>query len=205
MGGMEERKSDDQGADKETNDGTCSTDSKNVDPNKKRGSYRDSVLRFGKDNDKTHSVGQEEGEDSIYEIMEDLEDDVVQDGKEEDPMNPVIPTSKEERLEWSKPWKGSLIIKLMGRRVGFKFLQTKLHKLWNPSGGMKITDMDNDYYLVSTPEIEQDAFGSWMHAKKTFRRTPARKETAPATRQPKNAVNGNHGNQGTKKSIKYLL
>ncbi|KAF7833012.1 uncharacterized protein G2W53_015345 [Senna tora] len=41
------------------------------------------------------------------------------------------------------------IIKLIGKKVGFCFLQARLQKMWNPKCGMLITDMDNDYYLVN--------------------------------------------------------
>ncbi|KAF7822535.1 receptor-like protein EIX1 [Senna tora] len=366
MDGVEEGMNGVQGADRITKQDRGPSNPSNVDSRTKRGSYRDSVLRFGGTNEDSSTEGQGDWNDSFNEAMDELEDEDSQEGKEDDPTNPIIPTTKEERLEWAKPWKGSLIIKLMGRRVGFKFLQTKLQKLWNPSGGMKITDMDNDYFLVrfamekdycyalhegpwlildhylvvqrwrpdfdpfedkfnriavwvrvpglpfeyynstflqrlgnkigrtlkidfntlrqqdenlvvergrfaricvevdlskqllakftlrkktrrieyeglhmicfscgvyghrkencplnkkeqvidlnkteqehhsnpveSVPEIVQETYGAWMHAKKTFRRPPAKKDAAPASRVAKNGSNGNNSNQGAKKS-----
>ena len=47
-----------------------------------------------------------------------------------------------------KPWKKTLIIKLLGRKVGFCMLETKLFQLWIRDGVMEITDLTNDYYLV---------------------------------------------------------
>ncbi|KAF7811664.1 putative ribonuclease H protein At1g65750 family [Senna tora] len=221
MGGVEERKSDDQGADKATNEGTFSADSKSVEPNVKRGSYRDSVLRFGKNNDSAQSESQEEGEDLMYEMMEDVEDDVVQEGKEEDPMNPnlVVERGRFARIcvevDLSKHLLAKFTLRKKTRRIEYEGLHMicfscgvyghrkencPLNKKEQVIDLNKTEEEIQPVLVVNAPEIEQDAFGSWMHAKKTFRRTPARKETVPATRQSKNAVNGNHGNQGTKQS-----
>ncbi|KAF7832007.1 uncharacterized protein G2W53_014340 [Senna tora] len=91
-------------------------DPRNKYPKTNGVSYRDSLLRFGKSNEGTSAEGQEHWKDAGNEMIDDLEDEVAHEGKEEDPTNSVILTTKEERLEWSKPWKGSLIIKLMRRR-----------------------------------------------------------------------------------------
>ncbi|KAF7827190.1 uncharacterized protein G2W53_018354 [Senna tora] len=111
-------------------------------------SYRDSLMTFsGAQQDQPGKEGTT-WETLNLDIIEDIDNEIVEEGGEEDPTNPVITASKEERIEWSKPWSGSLIIKLMGRRIGFKILYTKLQRLWNPKGDMKITDMNNDYFLV---------------------------------------------------------
>ncbi|KAF7832067.1 uncharacterized protein G2W53_014400 [Senna tora] len=103
----------DMGGSKEV---TGPLDPRNRYPKTNGVSYRDSLLRFGKSNEGTSAEGQEHWKDAGNEMIDNLKDEVAHEGKEEDPTNSVILTTKEERLEWSKPWKGSLIIKLMGRR-----------------------------------------------------------------------------------------
>ncbi|KAJ1377413.1 Ribonuclease H-like superfamily [Sesbania bispinosa] len=65
-----------------------------------------------------------------------------------DPLCPIAKLTKEEKKCICIPWKRSVIIKLMGKRIGFKMLQNRLSKLWQPSSGMEIIDLENDYFLV---------------------------------------------------------
>lgn len=41
---------------------------------------------------------------------------------------PMIPMSHEEYADWCQPWRLSLIVKVLGKKVGFKTLETKLHR-----------------------------------------------------------------------------
>lgn len=49
--------------------------------------------------------------------------------------------SEEEYKEWCKPWKGSLIVNVLRKRVGFKVMENKLNRDWAKSGPIKIIDM----------------------------------------------------------------
>ena len=42
----------------------------------------------------------------------------------------------------------SLIIKVLGKEVGYRLLFSKIQKMWNPKGSMEMIDMKNDYWLV---------------------------------------------------------
>lgn len=46
------------------------------------------------------------------------------------------------------PWRDALVIKLLGKFVGYRVLQERSQRLWNPSGGFDILDVDNGYYMV---------------------------------------------------------
>lgn len=72
---------------------------------------------------------------------------------------PEIPYTDEELEEWAKPWKNTLIVKVMGKRVNFRMLENKLRKEWVQHGTMSITDMAGDFYLVQLSDIED-----YMHA-----------------------------------------
>jgi hypothetical protein len=51
-------------------------------------------------------------------------------------------------MDWSKPWKHSLIVKVLGRNINFKVLENKLQKTWARSGTIQVSDMAENYYLV---------------------------------------------------------
>ena len=70
---------------------------------------------------------QEEDEEGNSEEDEEqtLEEDQDQDC-------PIIHVSKEEKRRVRKPWKKTLIIKLLGCNICFHFLQMKLKEKWKP-------------------------------------------------------------------------
>lgn len=83
--------------------------------------------------DKVMGIGMDvsmDGEDM------DLEDDVSDDDEdfEDDGEGPwfTMGMPKEEKIEAQRPWKLSLIIKLMGRRIDYQFLPRHLKTLWKP-------------------------------------------------------------------------
>lgn len=38
-------------------------------------------------------------------------------------------------------------MKLLGKRVGLRFFQNRLMKMWQPVGTMDVIDLENDYFL----------------------------------------------------------
>ncbi|KAJ1413531.1 Ribonuclease H-like superfamily [Sesbania bispinosa] len=61
---------------------------------------------------------------------------------------PTVKLSKEEKKGVRIPWRRALIVKLIGKRVGFCFMQGRLMKLWNPQRRMEVIDLDNDYSVI---------------------------------------------------------
>ena len=59
-----------------------------------------------------------------------------------------------------------LIIKLLGRRIGFKALESKLYQLWARDGIFEIIDLTHDYYMVKFSSYEDYEFaitgGPWL-------------------------------------------
>ncbi|KAG5225528.1 receptor protein [Salix suchowensis] len=64
------------------------------------------------------------------------------------------------------PWKQTLIIKLMGRKVGYMFFMQRLKNMWKLRGDFTLTDLGNDFYLAkfaNTEDREHVLFGRpWM-------------------------------------------
>ncbi|CAI0558565.1 unnamed protein product [Linum tenue] len=64
-----------------------------------------------------------------------------------------ISAQLKERL--CAPWKGTLVVRLLGRSVSYQYLCSQLRWRWRPSGTMEILDLNNSAFLVSLGN-EQD-------------------------------------------------
>ncbi|KAH1083258.1 hypothetical protein J1N35_023019 [Gossypium stocksii] len=42
----------------------------------------------------------------------------------------------------------TVVLKLLGRNIGFSVLQNKLYSMWKPSGPIHMMDIENGYFLV---------------------------------------------------------
>jgi hypothetical protein len=62
---------------------------------------------------------------------------------------PEFLLSKSEEKRIYRPWKRGIIVKLLGRRIGYKALETRLKQMWVKKGVINIIDLSNDYYLVT--------------------------------------------------------
>ncbi|KAJ1441649.1 hypothetical protein SESBI_01273 [Sesbania bispinosa] len=54
-----------------------------------------------------------------------------------DPLVPVINLSEEERAQIHIPWKRSILVKLLGKRLSLKYFHASLMKLWQPMAHME--------------------------------------------------------------------
>ncbi|KAK8513602.1 hypothetical protein V6N12_052779 [Hibiscus sabdariffa] len=43
----------------------------------------------------------------------------------------------------------TIVIKILGRRIGYTTLRNKLYEIWQPSQAFKLMDIENDYFLVT--------------------------------------------------------
>ncbi|XP_020228424.1 uncharacterized protein LOC109809499 [Cajanus cajan] len=64
------------------------------------------------------------------------------------------------------PWEKCLVIKLLGREVGFLTLRDRLPALWKAQGGLELLDVSHGYYMVKF-DLEADRErvmhgGPWM-------------------------------------------
>ncbi|WJX46615.1 hypothetical protein P8452_33396 [Trifolium repens] len=69
--------------------------------------------------------------------------------------------SKGEEKRLYRPWKRGVIVKLLGRRIGYKALKTRLKQMWVRKGVINIIDLSNDYYLVAFSH-EEDQYAALM-------------------------------------------
>jgi hypothetical protein len=61
---------------------------------------------------------------------------------------PEFILSEREESRIQKPWRQGLIVKLMGRRIGYKALETRLKQIWVRKGVISIIDLGFEYFLV---------------------------------------------------------
>ena len=70
--------------------------------------------------------------------------------EEPTPFNPKpnVEVTLEEYDEWCRPQKFSLIVKLLGKRLGFHAMATWIRKVWAKKGDVKILDLTDEFFLV---------------------------------------------------------
>ncbi|XP_057418066.1 uncharacterized protein LOC130712251 [Lotus japonicus] len=66
----------------------------------------------------------------------------------------------------STAWKDSLVVKVLGKNLGYNFMKQKLKALWKPKGGFEIIDVDHGVYMVKfdLPDDKDTVLngGPWM-------------------------------------------
>ena len=65
-----------------------------------------------------------------------------------DRLFPVVSLDKKVMERICVPWKDALVVKLLGKDIGFLTMRDQLKKLWNPIGGFDIIDMEEDHLSV---------------------------------------------------------
>ncbi|XP_019160127.1 PREDICTED: uncharacterized protein LOC109156749 [Ipomoea nil] len=104
------------------------------------------------------------GEDADDDPDDDPEE--FMDDEDDDPLCPTIRLTKAEIEAIRAPWRKALIIKVMGRKVGYAYLLRRLNSMWKPQGRLDLIAIDNDYFLVRFGSVEDLEFamfeGPWM-------------------------------------------
>ncbi|KAF7843938.1 putative ribonuclease H protein At1g65750 family [Senna tora] len=103
--------------------------------------------------------------DEDFSEFEDTDDEVGGIKAEFCPRVKVFP---EEKIEWCKPWRKSLIVKLIGKKVGIRFLRNRIERLWHLKCNMDLIDLENDFFLVRLADPRDYEFalhgGPWIIA-----------------------------------------
>ena len=68
--------------------------------------------------------------------------------------------------ELSAPWEDALVVKLLGKGLGFITMRNRLKKLWQLNGGFELLDLDHGFFLVKSDSMDDMLHvlkgGSWM-------------------------------------------
>ena len=60
----------------------------------------------------------------------------------------AVKLTKETKNRIRKPWSKTVIVKLVGKSVGFSYMQNKLVQLWKPTGRMDCVNLTHGFFLV---------------------------------------------------------
>jgi hypothetical protein len=68
--------------------------------------------------------------------------------------------------ELCTPWKYVLVVKLLGKTLGYNTMKERLQKVWTLQGGFEIMDNDNGFYMVKLDQAADKekiiTGGSWL-------------------------------------------
>lgn len=64
------------------------------------------------------------------------------------PRSPVVPISPEKYHSLFQPWRGALILKLLGKTVSLKIMEQRTRDLWKLEWGNQLIDLDHGYFLA---------------------------------------------------------
>ena len=88
----------------------------------------------------------------------------VEDGLVEETWEIHVPTEMKRKM--ASLWQTSIIIKLMGRQIGYRALQTRLAGIWRPTGKWTLIDIGYGFFIVrfENPQDYQHALmeGPWF-------------------------------------------
>ena len=59
-----------------------------------------------------------------------------------------IKLTRETKIRIRGPWTKAIFVKLVGRTMGFNYIQTKLTQLWKPSGRMDCVNLGYGFFLI---------------------------------------------------------
>ncbi|XVE49009.1 hypothetical protein DITRI_Ditri01bG0047500 [Diplodiscus trichospermus] len=95
-----------------------------------------------------------------------ISEDNIDGEEEEDKECPIIMVSKKEKARLRRPWRQTLIVKVLGRSIGYNYLLRRIKALWMPKAQIELVAIDNDYFIVKFESKEDYDFakfeGPWM-------------------------------------------
>lgn len=58
-------------------------------------------------------------------------------------------------------WRQTLIVKMMGRTVGYNYLLRRIRKIWRPKSHVELVALDNDNFLVKLSYAEDYSYAKF--------------------------------------------
>ena len=100
-----------------------------------------------------HEVGEVDNEEQPNQeenVEQQIQNEDTQPGAEEEHTDEPweIQLTPELKNQLAGPWKTSVILKIMGRPLGYRALQTKLAGIWRPTGTTHLIDLGYRYFIM---------------------------------------------------------
>ncbi|KAJ4833971.1 hypothetical protein Tsubulata_018969 [Turnera subulata] len=70
-----------------------------------------------------------------------------------------IELSESFKRRLDKPWERAVIVKLLGREIGYRTLLSRIQTMWRPKRAFRVIDLENIFYIVRFREQ-----GDYLHA-----------------------------------------
>ena len=81
----------------------------------------------------------------------------VDQPREDDQLNEElweINVLAELKQKMAGPWQTSIILKLMGKQLRYRALQTRLASIWRPTGNMALIDTRYGYFIMKFDNLK---------------------------------------------------
>lgn len=65
-----------------------------------------------------------------------------------------IPITSNDKLSLYCPWQQAIIIKLLGKKISYTNLKTKLNSIWQLDATLQLMDVGYDFYLIKLQKLE---------------------------------------------------
>ncbi|KAL4388825.1 hypothetical protein GQ457_09G008060 [Hibiscus cannabinus] len=105
-----------------------------------KASYAHMVAKSGSDEERGKSAATLTDEEVVI-----LENDVLVDRRG---AIPSIQFSDRVHDQVDRNMRNDIIVRLLGRNIGYKSLWSRMHAIWKPVGDIQLIDLDNSYFLV---------------------------------------------------------
>lgn len=88
------------------------------------------------------------------------------DFEDKNPLKPKVHLDPTVLEGLCAPWRDALVVKLLGKSIGFHTMRDRLTRIWKLTAGFELMDIGNDFYMVKF-DIEGDRAkvvdgGPWM-------------------------------------------
>ena len=74
------------------------------------------------------------------------------DGLNDEAWEIRVPSELKRKL--ASPWQTSIILKIMGRSLGYRALQTRLAGIWRPTSTMHLIDIGYGYFIMQFDHVQ---------------------------------------------------
>lgn len=81
------------------------------------------------------------------------DDDPIEEGEDKTCFS--MGMTREEKTEARRPWRNGLIIKLIGRYIGYHYLWRGIQAMWRTQGEPMLIDLGYDFFIVKLSRQEE--------------------------------------------------
>lgn len=68
--------------------------------------------------------------------------------EDDNPLKPMVHIKDSVFQELCAPWQDALVVKLLGKNIGFQTMRDRLTRIWKPQAGFELMDIGSGFYMV---------------------------------------------------------